>query len=267
MNFDTDKVDDYTLALLYLVMHERQGVTRAWKGFDWSTMDRLHEKGLISEPQSKAKSVVVTEEGEQRAAELFDEFFGTQESADDQRVVAPADPLDDPRFETWWEPDELEPLEVDRLDLLELAMEDDRHEMETYLDTQTGAVLQFGPGMNFRLDKPPRESAPDWQKELYEDYVQVMNDTDDRYIEPPRVESSDAWQDMADFVATVADDELRDRLESAIDGKGAFGRFRDIVYGREELSERWHDFNNRRLRWRSKSWLADEGYRLVEAGR
>lgn len=77
-SFDTDKVDDYTHALLYLVTSQRtEGCgSRAWKGFDWATMDRLHEKGFISDPRTKAKSVVLTEEGYRRAEELFQRFFG-----------------------------------------------------------------------------------------------------------------------------------------------------------------------------------------------
>jgi hypothetical protein len=45
MNYDRDKIDEYTLALLYLVSHERhEGLgARAWKGFDWDTMNRLQE--------------------------------------------------------------------------------------------------------------------------------------------------------------------------------------------------------------------------------
>jgi hypothetical protein len=35
----------------------------AWKTIDWETMDRLHHKGLISNPAHRAKSVVFTEEG------------------------------------------------------------------------------------------------------------------------------------------------------------------------------------------------------------
>jgi len=53
MEFDKDKVDEMTLALLYLVIcHREKGFgARAWKSFDWDTMDRLHEKGLISDPK------------------------------------------------------------------------------------------------------------------------------------------------------------------------------------------------------------------------
>lgn len=80
MDYDEDKIDDYTLALLYLVTHERhegQGA-RAWKGFDWDTMNRLHEKGYISNPAGKAKSVAMTEEGFLKAKEQFEQFFAKQ---------------------------------------------------------------------------------------------------------------------------------------------------------------------------------------------
>ena len=49
--------------------------TRAWKGFDWETMNRLHAKGYIADPKGKAKSVTVTEEGIKRAEKLFKQFF------------------------------------------------------------------------------------------------------------------------------------------------------------------------------------------------
>ena len=64
MNFDKDKVDECTLALLYLVMHnEDKYGARAWKGFDWDTMNRLHDKGYIDSPVGKAKSVFIFPEG------------------------------------------------------------------------------------------------------------------------------------------------------------------------------------------------------------
>ena len=49
--------------------------TRAWKSFDWETMNRLCEKGYISDPKSKSKSVVLTEEGYSRAKDLFERQF------------------------------------------------------------------------------------------------------------------------------------------------------------------------------------------------
>lgn len=73
MDLDTGKIDDAVLALLYLGRHD--GV-RAWKGFDWDAMDRLHAAGLISEPRGKAKSVVFSDEGLERAERMLRELFG-----------------------------------------------------------------------------------------------------------------------------------------------------------------------------------------------
>jgi hypothetical protein len=72
MAIDTDRIDDCVLALLLLGRHDGQ---RVWKSFDWDAMDRLHKKGLISDPVGRAKSVILTNEGLQRAERLFDELF------------------------------------------------------------------------------------------------------------------------------------------------------------------------------------------------
>jgi hypothetical protein len=73
MELDTDKIDDAVLALLALGLHEG---ARAWKGFDWEAMDRLHQKGFITDPRGKAKSVVFTEEGLALAERLLQQLFG-----------------------------------------------------------------------------------------------------------------------------------------------------------------------------------------------
>lgn len=69
---DTDRIDDAMLALLHLGLHDDG---RAWKSFDWDAMNRLYEKGLISNPVGKAKSVALTEQGLARSAELFRKMF------------------------------------------------------------------------------------------------------------------------------------------------------------------------------------------------
>ncbi len=73
MQLDLAKIDDAILALLLLGLHDGD---RVWKGFDWDAMDRLHEKGYITDPKGKAKSVCLTEEGLARAERLLGELFG-----------------------------------------------------------------------------------------------------------------------------------------------------------------------------------------------
>ena len=80
MEYNKDKVDEMTLALLHLTIWEdRFSGARAWKSFDWATMNRLHEKGFIDNPKSKAKSVMLTEEGTKLSEELFNKYFGLED--------------------------------------------------------------------------------------------------------------------------------------------------------------------------------------------
>ena len=72
MKIDQQKVEDAVLAVLWLTLHEE---CLAWKTIDWGTMDRLHQKGYISNPAHRAKSVVLTEEGLSKAARLAEKMF------------------------------------------------------------------------------------------------------------------------------------------------------------------------------------------------
>jgi hypothetical protein len=72
MEIDTEQIDAAVLALLYLTLHDG---ARAWKSYDWDAMNRLHEKGFISDPVGKAKSVVLSERGLNEYERLFTELF------------------------------------------------------------------------------------------------------------------------------------------------------------------------------------------------
>jgi len=80
MPYDRDKIDDAVLALLHLTAWKDGPVARAWKSHDWDVLDRLFEKGYIGDPRSKARSVVLTEEGMQKSGELFRQYFTSVES-------------------------------------------------------------------------------------------------------------------------------------------------------------------------------------------
>ncbi len=76
MDYDQDKVDEAVLALLSLTIHdEDEWGASTWKSHDWAVMDRLHAKGYISNPRSKAKSVVLTPEAVALSRALFERCF------------------------------------------------------------------------------------------------------------------------------------------------------------------------------------------------
>jgi Uncharacterised protein family (UPF0158) len=65
---------------------------------------------------------------------------------------------------------------------------------------------------------------------------------------------------LDEFVDSLPDDPLRGQLARAIRGKGAFRRFKDIVFGggNVELKHRWEWFETRRKREHIVDWLRSE---------
>ena len=72
MEADNEKIDDAVLGLLWLTLHNE---CRAWKGFDWGTLDRLYKAGMIDDPVNKNKSVMLTDQGLKRSEALFRAMF------------------------------------------------------------------------------------------------------------------------------------------------------------------------------------------------
>ena len=71
---------DLTLALIYLtrMSEQRNGSDlwdikdfRAWKNYEWDTVDKLDEEGLVSSKHGN-KSLWLTEDGVKKAREILD---------------------------------------------------------------------------------------------------------------------------------------------------------------------------------------------------
>ena len=67
---------------------------------------------------------------------------------------------------------------------------------------------------------------------------------------------------MEDFVAAVEDEHLAELLETAINGKGAFHRFKDVLAHYPEERERWFRFKDDKMKERVLEWLNDIGVSL-----
>jgi len=135
------------------------------------------------------------------------------------------------------------------LDELCEAMEDSSYENEYFLDLKTGEVL-------FISDYMDDEETRELKDRIEED--------SDRYERIPKAESHEGYQDMVDFIATVDNEHLAELLEVAINGKGAFRRFKDVLLNYPEERERWFKFKDERMEERALEWLDDIGVTLTE---
>ena len=93
-----------------------------------------------------------------------------------------------------------------------------------------------------------------------EDAVIDVDAEPDRWLRVPCEGSRAGWEDMATYVAGVADSRLREQLERAIEGKGAYRRFRDLI-DEAGLRQAWQEFSDERQIGRARAYLADRGIR------
>jgi hypothetical protein len=127
---------------------------------------------------------------------------------------------------------------------LEDAFENNAPEVHSYLHLGTGEVLRVVDG----IADPEMHSR-------------IASDT--TYIRIDPVSSREQYRWMERFIPMVEDAELRDRLTQAIDGKGAFRRFKDVLMSHGPERERWFAFRSERLRVFMEAWLAAHALRPV----
>jgi hypothetical protein len=137
-----------------------------------------------------------------------------------------------------------------KIDLGELsdAMEDNSYEHEYYLDTETGELLMLSADMDV-------EEAGELRDRIDEE--------PDRYKALAKVSSHEGYRDMEEFIEAVEDDHLRELLEVAINGRGAFRRFKDLLARFPEEREDWFRFKDDRLMERALEWLEEIGIEAI----
>lgn len=120
---------------------------------------------------------------------------------------------------------------------LEDAFENNAPEVHSYLHLVTGDVLRVVDGV-----ADPQMHA------------RIAADTNYLRIDP--VSSREQYRWMERYIPMVEQPELSAKLAQAIDGKGAFRRFKDVLMSYAPERERWFAFRSERLRIFMEAWLA-----------
>lgn len=128
---------------------------------------------------------------------------------------------------------------------------------------QLSAVLEGDPvAGNGRIDLHTGEVWPASSIEYAIDIGDEDEDEDDRerWLWVTNEGSRAGYRDMERFTASIENPDITDRLERALDGRGAFRRFRNQLTQWPELQRRWYAYSADRQRGRARAWLAAEGY-------
>lgn len=85
----------------------------------------------------------------------------------------------------------------------------------------------------------------------------------DRWLIVHRTGSEPVYQDMVTFIDLLDDRTAAEKLSSAIEGRGAFRRFRRVLDAHDEIHTRWSGYSEEGRLGRARAWLARAGYRPV----
>ena len=81
----------------------------------------------------------------------------------------------------------------------------------------------------------------------------------DDFVPVETVPSRIQYQWVDEFTKTIEDEPLRGRVEAAINGKGAFRRFKDILLTVPDERRRWFEFRDHKMRERVVEWVREKG--------
>ena len=130
------------------------------------------------------------------------------------------------------------------LDMLEAAMEDSDLSNRYYLNVVTGKVVFFSDDLGL--------------SEEDERLSEEIDESDD-YIAVDRIPSHEAYQWMVDFVDEMvapSDENAAEKLSIALEGKGAFRRFKDTLYRVDEKwQQAWYQWRDKQLKTAVEEWL------------
>ena len=127
---------------------------------------------------------------------------------------------------------------------LEDAFENNAPEVHSYLHLVTGEVLRVVDGV----------ADPQM-------HVRIASDPNYLRIDP--VSSREQYRWMERFIPMVEEGDLRSKLTVAIDGKGAFRRFKDVLMAFGPDREKWFTFRSERLRTFMEAWLSAHAIKAI----
>jgi Uncharacterised protein family (UPF0158) len=121
---------------------------------------------------------------------------------------------------------------------LEIAFERNSPDQESFLDLENGDLLSIVDGEPDAASRRSKVAA-----------------NPNRYLRVDPASSREQYRWMERFVSSVAEGPLRERLLIAIDGKGAFRRFKDVLLAFPAERERWFTYRADVLHFHIQTWI------------
>jgi hypothetical protein len=132
-------------------------------------------------------------------------------------------------------------------------------DLEELADVLEGDPSQGGGRIDLHTGQVWPQAAIEYAEEMGGDDPDDADDAD-RWLWVECEGSHSGYRDMELFIDELEDRDKADRLSIAIEGRGAFRRFKDVLTRWPDLVDRWYAFSEDRRRGRARAWLAAAGY-------
>jgi hypothetical protein len=140
-------------------------------------------------------------------------------------------------------PGEVEKVRVRREELAK-AIEDNVQQKRSFLDLETGDVVSVFLDM---VERGQDQTAK-----------RIAAGVNTRYILLPSMPAREGYAEMERFIESVPDKKLAAELSRAIEGEGAFRKFRDALRMHRTELDRWYAEKEARVDQAIASWLASK---------
>ncbi len=131
---------------------------------------------------------------------------------------------------------------VVRRESLAKAIEDNVQQKRSFLDIETGEIVSVFVDL---IERGQDQSAR-----------RIAAGLDTRYVLIPSIASRESFAEMERFVETIADKRLAAELARALEGEGAFRKFRDALRMHSTELDRWYAEKDARLDKTIETWIA-----------
>jgi hypothetical protein len=124
--------------------------------------------------------------------------------------------------------------------------------LRAFLNQQTAEIYSGTDELIAKAESDDDGNLLGWEIEAVERLREILGSAD--WIQFPLHDAQDNYRIMERFCLERTEGSLQEKLLSAINGRGAFGRFRDAVR-RHGIQESWRVFNSAQVAKRAKAWL------------
>jgi hypothetical protein len=134
----------------------------------------------------------------------------------------------------------------------------------SYINTETGEVITLSEEeIRAVEDEKPIENFPDWQKENIEKAGEILEDEDGIYLDFTLRNDYHEYDIIEEFIGTVMDEEIQDALYEAIQGRGAFRRFKDGIIG-HGVEKDWYAYKDKKIKELVIEWCKEHDIEIEE---